>query len=76
MSGLFDDEDRPLPPAVKRDLDRAAAGIGRTPTAAHPDCICGKPTGEFSKYWAYEDGSPAPIYGQARDCPQHRPEKS
>lgn len=38
---LFDD-DRPLPAAVKRDLDRAAAGIGRVPTKAHPHCVCGE----------------------------------
>lgn len=35
------DYDRPLPPQVKRDLDRAAAGIGRVPTLAHPHCVCG-----------------------------------
>ena len=57
--------DRPLPPHVRRDLDRAARGEGRTPTAAHPDCCCGKKVGEV--------GGRA-VYGRREDCPQHRPE--
>ena len=45
---------------VQRDLDRAAAGIGRVPTAAHPDCTCTGP-----------DGTVTPA--READCPQHRP---
>lgn len=54
-----------LPAPVRRDLDRAAAGIGRTATTAHPDCICGKVVGETR--YGY------PKYGDRRDCPQHKP---
>lgn len=67
-------DDLPLPTHVQRDLDRAAQGIGRTPTAAHPDCICGKPTGEVSTTWVTFAGDPAPIRHTKDDCPQHRPD--
>lgn len=69
------EQDRPLPPGVRRDLDRAAAGIGRTATTAHPDCICGKVVGyRTAPMWQDWDTGEAPVYGRKADCPQHRPE--
>jgi hypothetical protein len=37
------DPSRPLPPALDRLLERFARGEAvRRPTAAHPDCTCGR----------------------------------
>lgn len=66
--------DRPLPPHIQRDLDRAAAGIGRTPTTAHPDCICHKVIGHRRMPWQDPDEPDLPIWGRQADCPQHRPD--
>jgi hypothetical protein len=37
------DTGQALPPAVYDQLSRIAAGAGREPTYAHPNCRCGKP---------------------------------
>jgi hypothetical protein len=67
-----------LPASVKRDLDKAAAGIGRTPTNAHPDCICRKQIGvrPLPRWlWADHDiPEEGPVFGKPDDCPQHKPD--
>lgn len=58
------DDDRPLPDRIRKALDAVVNRPGRVATAAHPDCICGKP-----------DPQNVTRYGDKKDCPQHRPEK-
>lgn len=52
-----------LPPEVRRALDRAADGPGRTATTAHPDCVCVDPADPIGRV------SPT----RASTCPQHGP---
>lgn len=54
-------------PPSDASLEQALAyGIeaNRTPTAAHPDCVCGKPTGVAFHTYTW------------RDCPMHGPKKT
>lgn len=72
-----------LPPRVRADLDRAAAGHGRTPTHAHPDCVCGlrpcprcgagdeQPCAPTCR-WEYRSARSI----RPRECPQHRTDPS
>lgn len=53
--------EKPLDPKVLADLTRAARGVGRKATFAHPDCICINPeTKQFSEE-------------RRQECSQHQP---
>jgi hypothetical protein len=67
-------DDRPLPTPIRRALDAVVDGPGRTPTTAHPDCVCGKPVPLEQTPLTRGLGATSRV-GTKADCPQHRPEK-
>lgn len=63
--------DLPLDPDAA--LAAVAAGWVRTPSHAHPDCVCGRPTGRRSPFVDFA-GEPCPELHQWQDCRMHRTE--
>jgi hypothetical protein len=54
------DTGQALPPAVYDQLSRIAAGAGREPTYAHPNCRCGKPYRPTCKICDAKPNKPVP----------------
>ncbi len=80
---------RPLPADREKALAAIAAGWGREPSLAHPDCLCGKPIPQPPRppnviddrdgYIAWVRQHRAWVNGRRwyfrSDCPMHRPER-
>ena len=68
---------RPPDASLKQAL---ALGGTRRATAAHPDCICGKPNPKaYGWQLASQDGREMLVWAQSgtyrsADCPQHKPD--